>query len=215
MRFICFTGIDGSGKSTLARWLVSYMKSQGVDSRYVYSRYRLLLSKPFMSVARSLFLHGEHPFKDYNRYVSVRQSAFENGFFSSAYKYVMLLDYIIQALVKVRILLMLRKNIVVDRYVYDTVITDFALDAAYSDKQIKKLIDRLFLILPKPDIVFLVDVSAEIAYRRKTDVPSISYPSRRRPLYLNLAKRPEVKTIDGSKSIEELRCTVIDVLLQH
>ena len=42
--------------------------------------------------------------------------------------------------------------------------------------------------MPKPDIIFLLDVEAEIAFLRKKDTPSLTHIERRRKIYLNVAE---------------------------
>ena len=211
-RFICFTGIDGSGKSTLARLLTSTLRRNGVKSKFVYCRYQPMFARPLLSTARSLFLHGETPFKNYDRYVNVRKSAFSNGAASKAYEYVMLFDYVLQVLMKVRFSLVRGKTIVCDRYVYDTIINDMT-DSRSSPERIQRLLNQLFLILPKPDVAFLVDIPEEIAYKRKDDVPSIEYLKRRRPLFLSIAKSQGLIVLDGSKNLEELKRDIANVVL--
>lgn len=210
--FVCFTGIDGSGKSTLARLLILTLRQNGIESKYLYSRYRPLLSTPFLFLARHVFLRGESPTKDYDRYVTARESASSSRIASLAYEYILLFDYIFQVLAKVQLSLMRGQNIVCDRYVYDTIINDM-LDSSYSADKVERLLERLFLILPKPDVAFLVDVPEEIAFNRKNDVPSIKFLTRRRPLFLSIAKSQNLIILDGSKDLKELQRVVKEIVL--
>jgi thymidylate kinase len=210
-RFICFTGIDGSGKSTLASLLVSTLRQNGIESKFVYSRYKPMLARPLLSIARLLFLHGENPFKDYDRYVNVRKSAFSNGAASRAYEYVMLVDYVMQVLIKVKLSLAQGITIVCDRYIYDTIINDM-LDNRHSTARIETLLDKLFLILPRPNIAFLVDVPEEIAYKRKDDVPSMDYLKIRRPLFLSIASSQGLVVLDGTQNLRRLKHDIMEVL---
>ncbi len=202
--FACFTGIDGSGKSTLARNLVARLEASGVKSQYVYSRFRPQLIKPLAIAGHALFLRNKNIYKDYSGYSDTRRALFRNRFLSFVYERILLLDYCLQVIVKVKFPLVMGRNIVCDRYVYDTVITDLAPDMGYSLGKIDQELKRCFLILPKPDIVFLIDTPEEIAFRRKKDVPSIDYLKDRRKLYLEVGREHNMVILDGSKDLESL-----------
>ena len=212
--FICFTGIDGSGKSTLARKLVATLERRGIKSEYVYNRFQPLLTKPLIWIGRPLFLHQMNAFKDYDEYASARRRLFKNRLLSLIYESLLLLDYLFQAVMKVKFPLMMGRNIVCDRYVYDTVITDLAVDINYSRRKINRVLKRLFLLLPKPDLTFLIDVPEKIAHQRKNDVPSIDYLKERRNIYLNVGKEQKMIILDGSKRLRELQSEIESKMFQ-
>ncbi|MEM2741206.1 MAG: hypothetical protein QXD95_03560 [Nitrososphaeria archaeon] len=212
--FICFTGIDGSGKSTLAQRMVVALEQKGIKSKYVYSRFQPLLTKPLIWIGRSIFLHQKDAFKDYNEYVSRKRRLFKNRLLSLIYEHLLLLDYFFQVMIKVNIPLIIGKNIVCDRYVYDTIISDLAVDINYSLQKIDRMLKGLFLIIPKPHFLFLIDVPEEIAYNRKTDVPSMEYLRQRRKLYIKIGKEHKMIVLDGSKNLEELQLEVENKVLQ-
>jgi len=212
--FICFTGIDGSGKSSLARKLVIALRRRGIDCKYVYNRFQPVLTKPLIWIGRLLFLRQKDAFKNYDEYVSARRRLFKNQILSLIYQFLLIFDYIFQSTVKVKFPLMMHKNIICDRYVYDTVITDLAVDMGYSQQKIDKILKRLFIFLPKPDFSFLIDVPEEIAFSRKRDVPSIKYLKDRRNIYLNVGAKHKMIILDGSKSLIELQFEIEQKVLQ-
>ncbi|MDH5459948.1 MAG: hypothetical protein OEY81_00190 [Candidatus Bathyarchaeota archaeon] len=202
---ICFTGIDGSGKSTLAKESVSILKHRGIKSQYVYSKYQPILTKPLISIGRRLFLGKRDYCKNYTQYTHTKRGLFKNRVFSLTYESLLLFDYLFQATMKVKLPLIMGKNVVCDRYVYDTVITDLAVDINYSTQKVERVIRGLFLLLPRPDITFFIDVPEEIAYCRKNDVPSIEYLRERRAVYLDISRKDKMIALDGSKTLKELR----------
>ena len=117
----------------------------------------------------------------------------------------MLFDYYLQLLYKIEVPLLLNKNVVCDRYIYDTIITDIAIDMGYSEDEIFNLIERCLSILPTPDIVFLIDIPEEVAYNRKDDVPAIGYLRDRRKYYLSVADKFNMIKIEGDKEIEDIK----------
>jgi len=205
-KLICFTGVDGSGKTTLAKELVKIMNEKEVQYKYVYGRLEPFILKPFIMIGRKVFFGGKDIFKDYKGYSSRKRGVIErHSFLFTIYRYILLSDYLMQLLFKVKIPLMLGKNIVCDRYVYDTVITDLSVDMNLSSSEIRKLIRRFFYLSPKPDLAFLIDLPEEIAFQRKNDTPSIEYLKERRMIYLDVGREEGMVVLDGSRSLDELK----------
>lgn len=214
--FICFTGIDGSGKSTLAQELVKLLNSKGIQCKYVYARQNPFILKPFISIGRLVFLHGESQFINYSRYSVTKGKAIQNHFLlSRIYEKIFWLDCLPQLLSRVKLPLALHKDVVCDRYLYDTVITDLSVDMNYSTDRTVGLINKLLHLLPKPDITFLVDIPEEIAFQRKDDIPSIEYLRERRQIYLEVGKLQGMYILDGTKKVADLRCEIETVLFQR
>jgi len=207
---ICFTGIDGSGKSTLAKGLVSSLNKRGIRCKYVYARFEPFILKPFILIGKLIFLRGKNIFKDYKNYSGTKKKATEkHHLLSWIYQQISLLDYYLQALFKVRLPLLMGRNIICDRYLEDVAV-NLAVELNYSNVKLKSVLNKIQRRLPEPDLVFLADVPEEIAYQRKKDVPSIEYLKERRQLYLWIQKEYDMVTLDGCKSITELEITVMD-----
>lgn len=202
--FICFTGIDGSGKSTLAHMLVAELAAHGVKSHYAYSRFRPRLIKPLAAIGHALFLRNQDVYQDYSGYSATRKALFRNRFLAFAYENILLFDYCLQTILRVRIPLARGQSLICDRYVYDTVITDLAADMGYSADKINRMLRRCFLMLPRPEFVFLIDVPEEVAFARKEDVPSVDYLKDRQQLYLKIDREHDIIVLDGTKDIPSL-----------
>lgn len=210
---ICFVGMDGSGKTTLAKYLVKTMAQEGIRYKYVYGRLEPFILKPFIMIGRKIFLRGNNMFEDYTQYSNTKRGAMKrNSFLLWIYKNILLFDYSLQLLFKVRLPLMLGKNIICDRYVYDTVITDLSVDMNYSTSEIRDLIKRFFYIIPTPDLVFLIDLPEDIAFQRKSDTPSIEYLREIRNIYLDVGKEEEMVVLDGDKNLNEIQHRAVEVV---
>lgn len=207
--FICFTGIDGAGKTTNTRRLVDYMKSKGLEVEYVWNRFKPLVFEPIVAVGRAIFLRRKDPNENYAKYSKAKRILFHSPVASKIYYYLSIFDYLVQTLTKIWLPLVLHKNIVCDRYAYDMVV-GLAIDLGHSKEKIHDTLRKLFRLLPKPDLVFLVDTPAETAYKRKNDTPSIDFLEARRKIFLDIRKPCGMILLDGSAKPTELEKIVQD-----
>lgn len=212
---ICFTGIDGSGKTTVAKALVGRLGSEGLRSRYVYGRLQPIVLRPVFWAGRRLFLRKKDRNRDYVGYSHAKKGLLENRVLSALYEFLVLFDYFFQMMVKVRFPLAIGRTIVCDRYVYDTVVTDLAVDLKYPQSRTSETLRRYLWLFPRPDLVFLIDVPEEVANRRKEDVPSVKYLEERRQLYLEVGREQGMIVLDGSKSRDEVKDAAQKVAVEY
>ena len=202
---ICFTGIDGSGKTTLAKNIAEHYRREGLPAKYVYARYQLRIAKPLVLFANKLFLRRYNQNTDYIKYKTQKQkinARFKN--LSSIYLNLLLIDYIIQLIYKICIPLLQKKIVVCDRYIYDTIITDFAVDMNFPREKSVQLLKRCFRVIPQPDLLFYVCVDVNVAYNRKDDVPSIEYLMDRNKRYYDILKEFDMELLNGNLSREDV-----------
>ena len=215
-KLICFTGMDGVGKTTLAKYLVETMRENSIQYKYVYGRLKPLILKPFIMIGRKTLLRGKDMFENYKGYsIKKRDIIKQHPLLFTLYKYLLLFDYSLQLLFKVKLPYLFGKKLVCDRYVYDTVITDLSVDMNLSTSEIRGLIKRLFYIAPKPDLVFLIDLPEVIAFQRKDDIPSIEYLKKIRNIYLSIGREEKMIILDGSKDLTKLKDMIQKQLKQH
>ena len=135
------------------------------------------------------------------------KKVFKWSFLSTMYQYSVLLDYLFQTLFKVGIPRIFGKNVICDRYLYDVVV-NIAVESDYSNDRIESMLRKISYLLPKPNLLFLVDLPEEIAYQRKDDVPTIEYLKKRREIYLDIGKEYGIVILDGSKKLKDLECEI-------
>lgn len=212
--FICFTGIDGSGKTTLAKLLTDQLNRDGFECKYVYNRLTPFLLKPFIIIGQKLFLRRKSISENYAEYSATKRKALRNNPLSLIYQWLLLLDYSIQVFLKVKIPLMRGESIICDRYIYDTLVTDLAVDFSYSNNKINRTLNRFFRLFPRPELTFLVDVPEDVAYQRKSDIPSIEYLKERRGIYLDVGKEYGMVILDASRNLDNLENVVLESALK-
>jgi thymidylate kinase len=207
--FICFTGIDGAGKTTLAKFIVNDLQEGGIKASYVYSRYVPIVLRPVMLLGKLLFFRNKDFYRDYSGYSNTKKRVSkQHNILAVFYQHLLLFDYFIQILCKIKLPLLFGKNIISDRYIYDTLITDLSVDFNYSEEDVRDILNRLLFLFPEPSITFLVDLPEEIAYQRKDDVPSIEYLRDRRNIYLFIGKEFAMTLLDGSMLLDEVKAVV-------
>jgi dTMP kinase len=210
---ICFIGTDGTGKSTLAKLIGKDLASKGMKIKITYGRHKYYLSRPVIVLGRRIFLKNKNVSTDYDRYLYEKRITYKKyprliGFFVN----LIMADYLIQLFFKVFIPLRLGYTVVADRYLYDTIINELAIDRNLTLDDVKKIYNKYEKHIPSPNIVFLVEIPEDIAMLRKNDIPSRSYLSIRNEFYRQFASRDEIITLDGTLPISQLRDEVVNTL---
>lgn len=202
---IAFTGMDGSGKSLQARALADSLTEEGVKSLYVWSRWSPFFLRPVIHLGRMLLgSGGNSEDQQYRSFRHSKQRMFRRRMLAQGWKVLACLDYSLQVLFKIKIRARHGRIIVCDRYVQDLLV-DLGINFGYSAKEIDQLMkSRLLSLFPKPDLVFLLDLPADVAFQRKEDAP-LSYLRDRRMLYLNFGRQQGVEVLDGTVSIQDLK----------
>ncbi len=201
--FICFIGTDGSGKTTQAKKLAEALENRGIKAKYLWNGFEPLLSKPLIAMARKLFLGKKDMVADYTDYLDARMKLSRNNFLFGIYYCLVLIDYFLQSLWKIRLPLARKGVLICDRYIYD-VAAFLAFDKNYSGDQAIRTLRHYLYLLPKPNLTFLIDLPEEVAFERKDDIPSLSYLSEYRRIYLSMTKVQEVIIVDGTADPVEL-----------
>jgi len=200
-RLVCFVGIDGSGKSTLAKALATIMEQRGIECRYVWGGFNdsFTIFRPLIAAAKgSIFRKGR--FMEESR---TKGMVVKSPVLSTIYQYLVLTDYIFQSSIRVGLPLAMGRNVICDRYIYDLIVAVGVL-LDYPVKRTMALLDRCLALLPKPNLVFLVDLPEELALQRKDDVVSLDFLSVRRDVYLQMAQQHGMTILDGSSDPDEL-----------
>ena len=209
-RLVCFVGIDGAGKSTLAKGLTTIVQQQGVGCKCVWGGFTssFVVFKPLIGILKASVLSGNSHMEESR----TKGRVLKDSRLSTLYQYLALTDYVIQALFRIRLPLAHGRNVVCDRYIYD-LITSIGVILDYPMQKTLALLHRCLVFLPKPDLVFLLDLPEKLAYERKDDTVSLDFLSVRRNMYLQMARQEGMTILDGSRDKEELAQLVAGTVL--
>ena len=212
---ICITGIDGAGKTTLARKLVASLQEKDLPGIYLYGRTYPILSRALMALGKGILLRDHDMWADYADYSQAKKNTMRNFLFKWVYTFAIIFDYFPQIWLKLLLHYSGQRIIVLDRYIYDTVICDLAIHLNYSLSQTLNVITWSFRFFPKPGKTYLIDLPEEVAFQRKDDVPHIDFLKELRGYYKNLLSLPEIELISGEASIEDLTNRIFCTILSY
>ena len=104
-----------------------------------------------------------------------------------------------------------RKNhlVIFDRYYYDY----FADTIRYKYNLSQSLIRRFARLIPRPDIVFILDADTEVIWNRKKEVPMKEVARQRKAYASILGMNLNGIRIDVNRSVEEIVTEVTDIIL--
>jgi thymidylate kinase len=215
-KLIVRMGLDGSGKTTQAELVGGQLRARGVSAEVVWMRGESYLTLPLLKIGKAMLRapkeakrgEGIRAGGDYEEYVRSKQSLFGNGLFRAVWRTLTVLDLYLSVRIAFSKLSRDTKVILLDRYVYDTLIdidSAFGAKGAELDRLLASPLVRWF---PQPDKVILIEISPEEAIGRKDDIPSIEYLRERHGLYDRVAAALGAARVEGTKSIEEVNVEV-------
>lgn len=199
-RLFCLVGIDGSGKTTLAKSLTKFLRAKGVNAEYTWAGFEptAFLKAMFWLAKRSIYDEDRYTHQD-----KTKGRVITNRTLSVIYHWVVLLDYVLQIFIKVRLRLLRGISIVNDRYTHDIVVNT-AIVLNQSMGEMMNLLDLMEKFTPRPDWLVISDAPEEVAFGRKNDVPSIEFLYERRRRYRYIAEVKSIRIMDTSLPLDLL-----------
>lgn len=214
---ICFTGIDGSGKTLQARELVARLEQAGHPARYVWTGGRAYLTRPLIWLAKRLLRAprvGGAPgaegqpersaAESYRAYLRSTGKVLRRPILRALWRAVSLIEHTAEILVVALPHLLRGRVVVCDRYIYDSLIGIAVLAGSSPEELAAELRLPPLWPVPRPDMWFLIDLPAEVAFARRTDVVDVEFLERRVPLYRVAAGTLGARVVDGTATPERI-----------
>ncbi|MEM2506698.1 MAG: hypothetical protein QXF61_06645 [Nitrososphaeria archaeon] len=204
---ICFTGVDGSGKTAHAISLMRYLKQNGYNCKYVWCGHRPFVSYPFFGLTK---LAGYWKRTKKNTFTDPLEYAPRETKKKLAKILCLLffIDFLSLAFFKIGLPLILGKNIICDRYIYDLI-----MELKRNNLISEKFSYKLRKLLPNPTVIFLMDAPETLASERR-GFTSIDLLSKRR-IYVEMGKVFNFMIIDSSKDFLSNHILICNIVLSR
>ena len=194
---VSFSGIDSAGKTTQINLLMDYFEKHNIKSKKIWSKAR---GTPGVLFVKQL-IRRDRGFDDAKK-LEYRKEVYKNPRKERLLYIASMLDLCWYWGIYYRILNLLNKYVICDRYVWDTFVeinSDFA--GINIEKSILWKIVRA--IVPKPKVSFVFVVPAEVSLSRDYEknaagVETIEVKSKKIELYLKcIEKKCWTNVMDG------------------
>jgi dTMP kinase len=200
-------GIDGSGKSTQAKELLREFERRGLAVRHVDNRFEEWAVRPLLKLGKRLFLRRSNREENYSDHQRSVKRLFTNPWFSFVRGGYIVGCQVAHGILKVRLPLARRTHVICERYVYDAV-SVLSIEHGCTEETTNQVFGMIWKLLPRPDLLFLIDVPVETAWSRKDDIPSPEYLKEYREAYRAIADREGAIIINGCDSIEDNKARI-------
>ncbi len=224
---ICLTGVDGCGKSTQTRILKERMEAAGWETSTVWTGGRPYVSRPLVRLVKRRLrapvqqddgsfearTAGADPSDEFGAYLSKSNAMFQSYWpLRRGWTDVSLIEHAIEANLAVQPHLRAGRAVICDRYIYKSIVNlAILLDIDITDLP-RLLRHPAVALVPRPDLYFLMDLPAEVAASRKTDLPSLEYVSRRVPVYRALAAYSQMPVVDATQTPDRVARDIWEVV---
>lgn len=212
-KIICFMGLDGSGKSTSIDHAYQHLKDMGYRVEVVRAAYVIKYLRPFIRLGKKLLMkHDSDPYAgDYKAYLEkMRKQTKKKGVYR-VFSVLTTAEFKLQIFFSITLKRLFGITLLVDRYVYDNVVT-YAANLGLGKDYIVQTMNHKWRRAPKPDKLIYIKTPVDVCCSRKNDIPDPLYLEIREPLYDIVAELYGATIISGNQSIENTTREVIDAV---
>lgn len=210
---ISFMGLDGSGKSTSIEYAYEQLKKQGHKVEIVRAAYVIKYMSAVIKLGKKILMKKESsPFSgDYRAYLeSMRKQAKKGGVYK-IFSFCTTLEFKLQILFNIRLKRMLGTILLVDRYIYDNVVT-YAANLGLGEEYMQSALNGKWKHTPRPDKIIYIKTPVEVCCSRKDDIPDPLYLEIRKPLYDAIAQKHDAAIIAGDQDKQKMLNEVMAVV---
>ena len=210
---ISFMGLDGSGKSTSIDYAYAQLKERGYKVEIVRAAYVIVFLRGIVHLGKKLLMKKESdPFSgDYKAYLdSLRKNANKGGAYR-IFSFLTTIEFKLQIFFKIRLKRLFGTTLLVDRYIYDNVVT-YAANLDLGEDYMRKTMDGKWKHAPRPDKIIYIKTPVEVCCSRKDDIPDSLYLEIREPRYEAIAKMYNAAVIAGDQEKQTMLDEVMAVI---
>lgn len=225
MLIIYLSGIDGCGKTTQSEKLVAWLNSKGIGADYQWLRWEPSIV-PVLKKIRAVISPSKSINKDlttsttrqqentgHSKWKQLKKHMLRSTLFRKLWLWYASHDYY-RAYKRARP--SWKKDVVVlDRYIYDFII-DQSLNFDMSAQEFTRIVDSTILKhMDQPDISIVIDIPAEVGYRRKQDGTPLEYLRDRESRYKELPSSDSIVHIDGTLPPDDIHARITDLIRER
>lgn len=214
---ISFMGLDGSGKSTSIDYAYAQLKERGYKVEIVRAAYVIVFLRGIVHLGKKLLMKKDSdPFSgDYKAYLdSLRKNANKGGAYR-IFSFLTTIEFQLQIFFKIRLKRLFGTTLLVDRYIYDNVVT-YAANLDLGEDYMRKTMDGKWKHAPRPDKIIYIKTPVEVCCSRKDDIPDPLYLKIREPRYETIAKMYNAAVIAGDQEkqtmLDEVMAAIDEVV---
>lgn len=210
---ISFMGLDGSGKSTSIDYAYAQLKERGYKVEIVRAAYVIVFLRGIVHLGKKLLMKKDSdPFSgDYKAYLdSLRKNANKGGAYR-IFSFLTTIEFQLQIFFKIRLKRLFGTTLLVDRYIYDNVVT-YAANLDLGEDYMRKTMDGKWKHAPRPDKIIYIKTPVEVCCSRKDDIPDPLYLKIREPRYETVAKMYNAAVIAGDQEKQTMLDEVMAVI---
>lgn len=212
-KMICFMGLDGSGKSTSIEHAYQYLKETGYRVEIVRAAYVIKYMRPIIHLGKKLLMKQDSdPYAgDYKAYLEkMRKQSKKTGVYR-IFSMLTTMEFKLQIFFSITLKRLFGITLLVDRYVYDNVVT-YAANLGLGEVYIKDTVEHKWKHAPKPDMLIYIKTPVDICCSRKNDIPDPLYLEIREPLYDKVADLYSATIISGNQNMENMTREVVEAV---
>ena len=210
---ICFMGLDGSGKSTSIEYACQQLKERGCKVEIVRAAYVIVVLRGIIRLGKKLLMKKESdPYGgNYQAYLDNLRRQSKKGLVYDVFSFLTTIEFRLQIFFQVRLKRWLGTTLLVDRYIYDNLVT-YAANLGLGEDYMDKTMNGKWKHAPQPDRIIYIKTPVEICCSRKDDIPDPLYLQIRQPLYDLAAEKYGATVIAGDQPKQQMLDAVMQVI---
>lgn len=210
---ICFMGLDGSGKSTSIEYACRQLRNRGIKAEIVRAAYVIVVLRGIVRLGKKLLMKKESdPYGgNYRAYLENMRAHAKKGPAYKLFSFLTTLEFRCQIFFRIRLKRWMGTTLLVDRYIYDNLVT-YAANLGLGEDYMDKTMGGKWKHAPRPDRIIYIKTPVEVCLSRKDDIPDPLYLQIREPLYDLAAEKYGAVVIPGDQPKQQMLDAVMQVI---